>query len=647
MNWPFKNIFKVNSPVETDNTVTLYNGTLKDKKDIEDPTEKFGGPVHIGTAFKRQLNRNNVSYQKPEYDLETLANAIQLDGILNRSVSIYVEQILKNGFEFNSENDKIYKHISRRIKEIQNFTGITYNEFIYQVAYQLVAYGNAYVIKVKKDNMSKLGKQYRFYGKNTNPIVGLFVADATTIEVGIDPNGNVTTYKQEINGRMSEWDEREVIHLTYNKIPGTLLGRSHIHSVLDDVRALRKLEEEIEILGFQYSIPLYLYKVGNKEIPAAPGEIDKVSEAVANMPSYGMLVVPGHHSIEIPSNANSMDIIKYVDHFKKRIFAGLGISPILMGESSSSNRNTAQVADIAMQTITKLYQQIIKNKIEQELFKEFLLDGGFNKIDDYCELKFPEIDIESQIKKENHIISKWQNNLIGRKEARNEMDYEINVKEDDTFLNLIDIPKIQAQGAIQLQIARSKNVASSTSKASKTTSNKVAPANQHGKSTRPKYTKDNIFDGLNFINKDSFSDELQKNIRLQIEDQLNYTINKIRQFYHIEDLELDNSIKEKYFSAVELIMEDKISKAVKISDDIDKLDLHNYHTQKFLTDQEEKINNLAKILIYKSLGFESILLLSDNCVKHSSAEIQIDNIDYSKIPPFEYGCKCEISEEKF
>jgi hypothetical protein len=73
----------------------------------------------------------------------------------------------------------------------------------------------------------------------------MFVADATTMEVGLNDKGDVTTYKQRLRGESNEWDERDVIHFTYNKIPGTLTGQSHLIPVLDDVRALRKLEEEI------------------------------------------------------------------------------------------------------------------------------------------------------------------------------------------------------------------------------------------------------------------------------------------------------------------------------------------------------------------------------------------------------------------
>jgi hypothetical protein len=648
---------------EVSDSVILANG--QDKREVDDPTSKFCCPSPVR---RYQYTRRNVSYKPSEYDLEMVANAVQLDGILRRTVNIYVEQILKNGYELNSENDKIRKHITKRLKEIQYFTGISFYELMNQISTQLVTYGNAYVIKERAKDFSKFGKSYRLFGRNVNPIVGLFCADASTMEVGLNDTGTIVTYKQEIRGEAIEWDERDVIHFTYNKIPGTLTGQSQILPVLDDVRALRKLEEEIEILGFQYSIPLYLYKVGSKEIPPAPGEVEHVSSTIANMPSYGMLVVPGHHDITIPANNNSMDIIKYVEHFKSRIFGGLGVSPVALGQTSTSNRNTAQVADLAMQSITKSYQQIEKNKIE-------------------LEFRFPEIDIETQIKKETHIIAKWQNNLITRTEARNEMDYENKIKETDTFLNTIDIPKIEAQLKGQMEIAQlnadnsiklaklkpapsaggektsttalpkpnagGKSVTKVTHtitapKNQKATSNKVAPANQHGKSTRPKYVKnstDNIFDGLSLFNNEDFSKTLSKDIINYLYEELDYTINKLCSFYHKPKFEINKNITDKYFTGLDLIISDKVSTAIKFLDEYDKLDIYNQKTKQFVDDQILKVHNLAKILMYNELNINTILISADNCDKHADTSIKIDNFDYSKLPPFGYQCKCEISEE--
>lgn len=659
------------TPQEEPKEIVLANGqSLTDKRDVENPVGKFTGLRYVSTVYKGANQRKrNTTFYKSEYDLPTIANAVQLDGILRRAVSLYVEQILKNGYEFKSKQDTYQKHVRRRIREIENLTGVSFYELMTQIATQLVTYGNCYVIKVRDKNKSRYGKRYRLYGKEHNPIVGLFVADATTMEIGLNTSGRIVNYMQRVRGEMRIWDERDVIHYTYNKIPGTLTGMSTILPVLDDVRALRKLEEEIEILGFQYSIPLYLYKVGNKDIPPAPGEVDAVSSTVTNMPAYGMLVVPGHHTIEVPSNSNTpVDVMAFVEHFKKRIFGGLGVSPVSMGEVSTSNRNTSEVGDKAMQSITKSYQQILKTTTEMGLIRELLLDGNHSNINDTVEFSFPEIDIENQIKKETHILSLWQNNLITRAEARVMMDYEGSLQEDDTFLEKVDMPKLEIQFGTQVEVAEigakaqaqaakqrasSSPKSSSSSKNRKTTASKVRPSNQHGTSTgRPKYVRNavqtNLFDGLTIFNTKAFSDKLILECDDALMKALDSYINFYKNYYHINNqINLNNDIVNKYLEGVHLIIKDKVRLFSDNLDNFDILDHQNSMTKDFINKQEDKLKNLAKILLYKSFGYKTILITSDNCELHTNKNLEVSKISYSNIPPFGYKCSCEVEEESF
>lgn len=700
-----KRFFKEPLVPKTSETV-LANG-LTDKRDVEDPTGKFYGTRIITSQVNGYKLRKNVEFSKPEYDLPTIANAIQMDGILQRAVNLFTEQILKNGYDWISKNMKLQKYVNKRMKEIQNLTGIPFYELVGSISRQLVTYGNAYVIKVRSSTKSSFGKEYQLYNRDYDPIVGLFVADATTIQVGINDTGQVVNYKQNIAGNEVYWDEREVIHIAYNKIPGTLTGMSSIIPILDDVRALRKMEEEVEILGFQYSIPLYLYKVGNKDMPPAPGEIDQVKETVNNMPAYGMLVVPGHHTIEVPTNTNTpVDLLSFVNHFKSRIFAGLGVSPVAMGEGSSNNRNTSQVMDVSMQTITKRYQQLIKNRLEMDLFREIMLDGEFDINNETLEFTFPEIDLESQIKKETNIIAKFQNNMVTRSEARNELDYETKIADEDTFLRLVDIPKIEAQQALamdvaelnaetSIKLAKSKPAPSASGgsaatgaapalpkpgvgghsvtkmthkvigppKEKKGISNKVAPANQHGKSSgRPKYVKnsiDSLIDeslnkvhillqdeghesALNII---TLSNKLIENAHTNIKQFVNDTISDLCNYHHIQLPEQDNIVIDNYLDNVEVVIKDKIKRLGNKLDSSIKVDIFSEELRDFLELQKEKAFNLSKLLVYKSLGFVTILVSADSCDLHSDVIVHLNDLTYANVPPFKYNCTCDISEK--
>lgn len=486
----FQNFLKKETKISDVREVRNINYTLTSKPiiedaEIDDPTLKYAQGVRT-IARSSVENPRNVQFIKKEYDLETIANAVQIDGLLRRSVSVFVEQIFKNGYEIQSIDKSVKEYIELRIKEIERLTGVSFYETIESIARQLVTYGNAYLIKVRKSDVSTIGRKFKKFNKQLNPVVGLFVADSTTISLGINEKGIVTHYKQcSIFQPQAIFKAEDVTHFTFDKSPSTFTGMPAIQSVLDDVRALRKLEEEVEILGFQYSVPLYLYKVGNKDVPPAQGEVDTVTATINNMKTYGMLVVPGHHDIEVPGNASSpVDLIGYINHFKKRVFSGLGVSPIAMGESDTSNRNTSQTLDTSMQNVTLGYQRIIKNRLEQDLLLEFILEHKKDPIKTDYGFVFPQIDLESQVKKENHLLGLFQGNAISRSEMRIEMGWDVKVNEKDMHLELVTIPTTEAGAAAK--------AAASPTKSQNSTSNKNKPANQYGAATRPKVVKNSM-----------------------------------------------------------------------------------------------------------------------------------------------------------
>lgn len=520
-------LFSVKKIEDYNDTELTISGDISDAT-VKDPLLKFNRPRYVKQV---QYRANDVTFKDSEYDLSTIASAVQLDGILNRSVNIFTEQINKNGYEISIPNDKVYEHVTGRLREIELFTNIKNTEIVNTLSRQLVTYGNAYLIKSRKSGLSKTGKPYKMYNKTFRPIVGLFVADASTMKIGLDRNNQIKYYKQVINGQERTYQADDVIHLYYNKVPGLLTGRSAILPVLDDVRALRKLEEEAEILGFQYAVPLYLYKVGTDNHPAAPGEVDSVAMEINHMNTYGIMCVPHTHNVEtVTSDNDPIDIIKYIEHFKKRVYSGLGVSPVAMGESDTSNRNTAEAAYISMQSVTKSYQQILKEKLEIELLKELILDGGFAPQRFEYELRFNEIDLEATIKKETHALQKYQGNLITRDEARIEMDLEPKLDEKGLYLNQVQIPLLQAesiesmkqidkQAEASIKVAKNtpqqntsggssasaskgtSNKAKNASKSSeKSTTSKSQPSNQHGKQlSRPTFKKDMLDENVDYV----------------------------------------------------------------------------------------------------------------------------------------------------
>lgn len=649
--------------------MTISGDEITDSSKINDPVIKFNRPrYHSRNAFNNFKKRyNDVSFYKPEYDLPTIANAIQLDGLLNRAKNVYVEQILKNHYDIISINDRAQLHTTKRLREIELSTGISFHSIISAVSDQLVTYGNAYILKIRKHN-SKFGRKYKKYNKTLNPVLGLFVADATTMEIGLTSDGKIVQYKQTVCGDERYYNVEDVIHIPYNRIPGTLSGLSNFHMVIDDVRALRKLEEEMEILGYQYAIPLYLYTVGTDNHPAAPGEVDLVSNEVNHMPSYGIVVAPHTHDIKAVTNSNDpVDIMKFVEHFKRRIYSGLGVSPVAMGETETSNRNTSEVSELSMQSTTKMFQKIIQSKIDKELLDEILLDGGFNPLDVMINLRFPEIDLEAQIKKETHIIQMYHSQLISRTEARLESGREGHIDEKDTYLYGVQVTlaEEQAKTAAKYQPPTVKDV----SKANKSIENKVKadnnPSNQHGKQVgRPKIVKDLVDDITEYasgltdvllldnaytseLNRQSFVTKLKNKAELFLNDYITKSFVVISKQLQINNITLSDDFKNELKHKMMLNIDEKIKRFKKIeSNDHANIKI-NYTINSLMDDITncDIIDNALKLYLLDEEGHAIVKIDSSNCPIHNDNDpitVSVNDLNLTNIPPYSNGCLCEI-----
>jgi hypothetical protein len=204
--------------------------------------------------------------------------------------------------------------------------------------------------------------------------------------------------------------------------------------VLDDIRALRKIEENIELLIYQHLFPLFQYKVGTKDAPAGitetgQREIDVVRQEIQFMPSEGGIVTPERHEIStIGAEGRALRAEIYLEYFKKRVISGLGISAVDLGEGSTSNRSTADNMSRNLIDSVQNVQQMLESFVDQKIIKELLLESTFGdevlNEENVVRLKFKEIDIDAQIKKEAHLADQFNKDVITHDEGRRRMGYE-------------------------------------------------------------------------------------------------------------------------------------------------------------------------------------------------------------------------------
>lgn len=445
-------------------------------------------------------------YENHEYNLAEMAQMEDTESYCAISFIKHLELCSKSGYHFSSPDQKIINHVHQRFFEIGINTDISDKDLISKIQRDIIKYSNAYIVLVR-DKTRTSGKNYKFRGKELEPIAGMFIADPPSIKIKRNENGKVLKYKQTSresssveSGKVAEFSPQDVIHITFNQKEGHAYGTPSYVAVVEDVRSLRRIEEMAEMLISSHIFPVYHYIVGTENIPGSPKEVDEIKYQVEKMPSEGALVTNERHQIKvIGAEGKALDVMPYLEYYQSRVLSGLFISEITIGRGNTSNKSTAASLDQALIDRCNFINYCIQHQITSKLLIQFVLDGGFKLLFDTApQMNFNNLDEESVRAKENHALNMYQSNLITEDEARNSVNRK-SFNDDDSqkrYVEKVDLFKSEREAQNALKYAVPKATGSSGSAAKNTTKSKVNPANQYGtKPTKTKRTANNSLEG--------------------------------------------------------------------------------------------------------------------------------------------------------
>lgn len=458
-------------------------------------------------------NTRQVTFESAPYDFDRIIEAADTDSFVKQAFLKYKELLWKSGWDLVGENDESVDYVYERIDYMEYAMGRPFQSLLEDIGDQLIKFGNAFVAKSRGDLTPYFPGQLNRI-KDKDPIVGYYVIPAETVEILRNKNNKVLGYRQSFdnlvdgftNKRQPRWRPEDVIHFAVDRKPGRAFGTPFIVSALDDVIALRQMEEDIQNLVHQELFPLYKYTVGTPEHPADPDEIDAAAQELAHLRSDGGLVLPDRHNVEvIGAEHHSLDASSYLKHFLTRVITGLGLSAHHLGiMNDGGNRSVTDRLDVALYDKIKNYQTYISDMIRLNIFGEILMEGGYDPIvhpavqgeSDRVEFRFREIDVDTQVKKESHEIQKYAAGAISLPELRLALSMDPDVEEG--LLQQAVSARLQPQqirnpdGTTTTQVperpdaqAPSTGGRSNSKNTMRGVGNKVRPSNQHGRRTSP------------------------------------------------------------------------------------------------------------------------------------------------------------------
>lgn len=511
-------------------------------------------PTKVYTTNIGRGRAPTLRWEVPEWDLVETGRILDTESIVRRAFRVKKNLFLKEGYEFTGSNLDRVSYIKRRLQQIEMASGIPFPILMSQTVSSLIRCSNAFWVKVRKSSASG-GKTRTEGNKSLEPVAGYFLLPAETVRFKRDEYGRIVKYEQEVYGKVAkEFKPEDVIHFYLDKREGYSIGTPVLTPVKDDIRALRRIEENLELLVYQHLFPLFHYQVGTEDAPAAifpdgTSEIEVVQAKVAEMPSDGCWVTPERHKITpLQAGSGPVAVDKVIAHFKQRIFTGLGVSSVDMGEGGTANRSTAQTMSRNLVDDTKADQKEFGAQFYYEVIIELLKESTFPPStllneENRVYLKFKEIDFEARQAKENHLVDIFIKNAITHSEMRQMMGLEpfagdgwptansksrMMSKGDgdwaQTNYGLIERDKIILQsldepGTDTAKAEAKSRTTATNSKAAggNSVSNKNKPSNQHGTRSSAKTNKDEFQPIIN--NQTPINDVFNK-LKMSITDRI-------------------------------------------------------------------------------------------------------------------------------
>ena len=657
-------------------------------------------------ATGRSAQSNDLT--AAEYSLTEIQNAIKSDSYIKRFVTDYSQLIFKAGYNIVGENDAAAEYIRKRLRLMSFMTNESFDNLMIEIGNDLVAYSNAFLVKSRTDfngiNLSDLTINPVYDNK---AVGGYFRIDPSTIEIQRDTNGVIKTYQQTLGNDTVKFKPTDVIHFYIDKEPSNAFGTPRIASALEDVKMLRRIEGNVERLIYRCLFPITQMKVGipQQGMMATDQEIKEAQQVVEQLVDDGLIIT--NEKVEfknLGANNVALNAEPYLNYFEKRVFSALYLSTSMMGRGGV--KQDADSMEEQVHDAVKYFQKSISNFIQNNLFNELLLEGGFNPIlneGDIVYFVFNEINLETKVKVENHYLNQYQGNAITFEELRQELGRRAdNISLDDVYANAVTQKNkmdlvwagkgmLTPDGTASPENGDPK-AADKSSDENKKISNTDQPENQHGKSSvnikefkesaddRNKITKKNIdiykknfsviynkFQAMrndvcdDVKNQDAFTipltrESIMKMLEKYMEKELTAGYKKaIRDCGNKSpdftfDIQTVNIVKETKNTIDEIFKE--ISKRIKKCETREeKESVFNSleYRLRFLTEYTvSKAYWYAYVKTCNALGKEKVYVDFGNSEDKKSHKNVIDTKHFSldDIPPFHAYCSCKIKTEK-
>lgn len=412
----------------------LTGNDAKDASKVFDPD--YSSKVRKNADYVGTYNMYN-GILRPEYDLLEPFTIVDTEGYLKQAINRKLSLMFRNGYEVTTDleqdvdqGQKNIDYIYKRLNTLEYVTNEPTNSFFKKILYDLLLCSNVFLRKIRDTELSAGVKTEQ--NKNKKPVAYYQLIPSHSILPYFEKG--IIKHWRRFYDTGAPWEDfslEEIIHLKWDVKPGHVYGTPRTVGVRDDIFALRRLEENIELLFVNHLFPFFHVKIGTEKAPCTYGpngesEIDTIRYQIETMPKEGIFVSDERVAVDtVGAEGKSLETKDSIIHMKSRVFTGLGVSGIDMGEGADATRATADNISQNLKDFVKADMEAFGDMLRLNFFKEWFLEANYSlsvqKAVATTKLTFHEIDMDNKVKEENHILNLYNAHLLTEPEARKKL----------------------------------------------------------------------------------------------------------------------------------------------------------------------------------------------------------------------------------
>ena len=389
------------------------------------------------------------------YDWEDLWKAFQADGYLHRAVLRYRNLVVGDGVQIDGDREAV-RYLQERFAIGKSLNGFGWDELVRTLALEYVLYGNAFLIRSYTGQLSAVfGRRLRV----ARATAAWYPVTVRWLEPLLDRNTrDVVGWQLRIKEREGtpkthNFRVQDVIHLWYNCPPGGIYGIPPLLSAVEDVRALRQIEEDVLKLVHKYTHPLIQVTMADT-LGYGEGVRADVTELVSTintMAEDGFLVtMPGQEVRMIGAESMALRVEPYVDLFKRRVFSSLGMSGVMLGDQPEPLERQVELERHLRDTVQDLQIQFGQGLLHQVILP-LLREAGFSGRTQ-VRLRFPVPDRSLFLRQMTQLANIYTLNVLGAAEVRRMMGIDEPLDQNDTYSARVTLPRILEPIRLQAQL---------------------------------------------------------------------------------------------------------------------------------------------------------------------------------------------------